>query len=95
MKWRPIADAPKDNRRPLYIAQFREDGVLEELDWDAIWETESESWEIPQVYYVWKSANGRVEEPTHFAFMDETDESCPCALPDPMCMDCGGTGRTS
>lgn len=68
--WLPIDQAPKDNKRPLYIAQFSSEGELIDLDFDAIWEAESESWEIPQVYYVWKSAYGRVEEPTHFAYMD-------------------------
>lgn len=69
--WRPIEDAPKDNKRPLYIAEFSSDGELIELDWDATWEAESESWEMPQVYYIWASARGRFEEPTHFCFMDE------------------------
>lgn len=68
--WYPIEQAPKDNKRPLFIAQFDDEGKLIEMDWDAIWEAESESWELPQVYYVWMSANGRVEEPTHFAYMD-------------------------
>lgn len=67
--WHPIETAPKDNKRPLYLAQFNtETGDLIDLDWDASWEPESESWEIPQVYYVWRSANGRVEEPTHWAY---------------------------
>lgn len=70
--WRPIETAPKDNKRPLMIAQYHtETGQLIELDWDATFEAESESWEIPEVYYVWSSANGRVEEPTHWAYQDE------------------------
>ena len=69
--WHPIETAPKDNKRPLYLAQFNtETGDLIDLDWDASWEPESESWEIPQVYYIWRSANGRVEEPTHWAYQD-------------------------
>lgn len=69
--WHPIETAPKDNKRPLYLAQFNTDtGELIDLDWDASWEAESESWEIPQVYYIWRSANGRVEEPTHWAYQD-------------------------
>lgn len=68
--WHPIETAPKDNKHPLYLAQFNLDtGELIELDWDAAWESESESWEIPEVYYIWRSANGRVEEPTHWAYM--------------------------
>lgn len=69
--WIPIEQAPKDNKRPLYLAQFASNGRLVELDWDATWEAESESWEMPQIYYIWRTANGRVEEPTHFAYMDE------------------------
>lgn len=69
--WHPIETAPKDNKHPLYLAQFNPDtGELIELDWDASWEAESESWEIPQVYYVWRSANDRVEEPTHWAYQN-------------------------
>lgn len=69
--WHPIETAPKDNKHPLYLAQFNPDtGELIELDWDASWEAESESWEIPQVYYIWRSANGRVEEPTHWAYQN-------------------------
>ena len=69
--WHPIETAPKDNKHPLYLAQFNIDtGELIELDWDAAWEAESESWEMPQVYYTWCSANGRVEEPTHWAYQN-------------------------
>ena len=70
-KWLPIETAPKDNERPLWIAQFNQDtGKLIALDWDASWEREQESWEIPQVYYIWRSANGSVEEPTHWAYQE-------------------------
>ena len=69
--WHPIETAPKDNKHPLYLAQFDHDtGELIELDWDAAWEAESESWEIPQVYYIWRSANDRVGEPTHWAYQN-------------------------
>jgi hypothetical protein len=43
------------------------DGEIQDIDFDAIYEQEQESWELPQVYWVWKSAYGRVEEPTHWA----------------------------
>ncbi len=76
--WHPIETAPKDNKRPLYLAQFNtETGDLIDLDWDASWEPESESWEIPQVYYIWRSANGRVEEPTHWAYQDLQQPAAP------------------
>lgn len=68
MDWRPIDTAPKDNKRPLCIARFNDDGSLQSFDYDAIWKSESESWEIPEVYYYWASANGNVEEPTHWCF---------------------------
>jgi hypothetical protein len=68
--WQPIETAPKDNKRPLYFARFDPMGKLAELDFDGIWESESESWEQPQIYYFWASANG-IEEPTHWAFQDE------------------------
>jgi hypothetical protein len=65
--WRPIETAPKDNKVPLYLARFNDSGELTELDFDGIWQSESESWEMPQVYYYWASANG-IEEPTHWAY---------------------------
>lgn len=70
--WRPIDTAPRDNKRPLYLAKFDEQGQLRHLDFDGAWEFESESWE--QAYlsdgYYWMSANG-IEEPTHWAYQDE------------------------
>lgn len=71
MEWRPIATAPKDNKRPLLIARFNDDGSMQSFDYDAIWKSESESWEIPEVYYYWASANGDVEEPTHWCYEPE------------------------
>jgi hypothetical protein len=68
--FRPIATAPMDNRRLLYLARFDDEGKLAELDFDGIWECGSESRENPQPYYFWASANG-IEEPTHWAFQDE------------------------
>lgn len=68
MAWQPIESAPRDNKIPLYLARFNEAGELQELDFDGAWESESESWELPQVYYFWCSANG-IEEPTHWAYM--------------------------
>lgn len=67
--WRDIASAPKDNKRLLYFARFN-DGKLQELDFDGIWQTENESWEMPQQYSYWASARG-IEEPTHWAYQDE------------------------
>lgn len=69
--WRPIETAPKDNKRPLYFAQFAEDGSLQSLDFDGAWLSDSKSCEIPEVYYYWVSAWGTVMEPTHWAYQDQ------------------------
>lgn len=71
MQWQPIETAPKDNLRPLFIAYFNEAGMLQHFDYNAIWKAESESWEIPTVYYFWASENGNVEEPSHWAYQPE------------------------
>jgi hypothetical protein len=70
-EWQPIETAPKDNKRPLFLAHFNEAGQLTEFDWNASWESESESWEIPQTYYYWASENGSVEEPTHWMYQPD------------------------
>lgn len=70
MNWQPIETAPKDNNRPLYIAVIR-DGKLIEIDFDAGWEYWEESWELSHINgYYWASYNGRIEEPTHWAYQD-------------------------
>lgn len=80
--WRPIETAPKDNARPLYLARFNPDtGELQGIDWDGSWEAESEGWEMPQIYYVWKSAHATVDEPTHWAYQDEPIPPTPAAVP--------------
>jgi hypothetical protein len=66
--WQPMATAPKDGRTRIIIAQFR-GSELVDIDFDAVLERESESWEMPEVYYVWKSAWGRIEEPTHWMIL--------------------------
>lgn len=68
--WQPIATAPRDNKRPLYLARFDKKGVLQHLDFDGGWEFWQESWEMPHINgYDWVSANG-IEEPTHWAYQD-------------------------
>lgn len=70
--WQPIENAPKDNKRPLWLARFNPDTAeLVDIDFGASWESESESWELPTVYYFWASAYGRIEEPTHWAYQDQ------------------------
>jgi hypothetical protein len=71
--WKPIETAPKNNIIPLYLAHFNEDKELIEIDFDGIWQCESESWEIPEVYYFWASANG-IEDPTHWSYMYALEE---------------------
>lgn len=81
--WLPIESAPRDNKRLLYLARFNPDtGELQELDFDGIWESESESWEMPQVYYFWASACG-IEEPTHWAYQDEAIPAAALNHPSP------------
>jgi hypothetical protein len=64
--WRPIETAPRNGEIRIIIAEFNHDGELTDIDFDAIYEQECESWELPQPYWVWKSAFGRVEDPTHW-----------------------------
>jgi hypothetical protein len=64
--WQPIETAPKDNKRPLWLARFNDDGTMQSFDYNGSWESESESWEMPQVYYYWASESGNVEEPSHW-----------------------------
>jgi hypothetical protein len=65
--WQPIETAPTDNERLLYLARLDADGKLLEIDFDGIWEHETGTWETPENYYYWASANG-IEEPTHWAY---------------------------
>ena len=67
-QWQLIDTAPKDNKRPLLLASFNDDGTLESIDYAGIWESDRESWEIPELYYFWATANGSVEEPTHWMY---------------------------
>lgn len=69
--WKLIDNnTPRDNKRMLYLAEFSE-GKLKSIDFDGIWEQETGTWEMPEDYWYWASANG-IEEPTHWAFQDET-----------------------
>jgi len=70
-EWQPIETAPKDNKRPLYLARIDAQGKILELAHDAIWEYWQESWEMPHINgYAWESVGG-IEEPTHWAYQDE------------------------
>ena len=66
--WQPIETAPKNNKCPLWLARFNDDGTMQSFDYNGSWERESESWEMPEVYYFWASENGNVEEPSHWAY---------------------------
>lgn len=75
--WEPIATAPRDNKRPLYLARINENGKLLEIDFDGGWEFWQESYEMPHICgWGWCSANG-IEEPTHWAFQDAQLPSVP------------------
>jgi hypothetical protein len=63
--WQEIETAPRDGTK-IIIASISRDGTIEDIDFDAFWTSERESWEMPQVYFYWASAYGRVEEPTHW-----------------------------
>jgi len=67
-QWKPIETAPRNNKRPLLLARFNDDGTLQSIDYDGAWESERESWEQPDVYWFWASANGYVEEPSHWMY---------------------------
>lgn len=82
--WQPIETAPKDNKRPLWLARFNDDGTMQSFDYNGSWERESESWEMPAVYYFWASENGNVEEPSHWAYQPEEFCALPGAQPAPI-----------
>ena len=65
-EWQPIETAPKNGEQRIMITRIV-DGEITDIDFDATFEQDQESWEIPQFYWVWKSAFGRVEDPTHWA----------------------------
>lgn len=69
--WQPIETAPRDNKAPLLLAQFNEDGTLQSFDYNGSWASDRESWEIPQVYYYWETEKGNVEEPTHWMYQPD------------------------
>ena len=64
-EWMPITTAPTNGEQRIIIAEIR-NGELIAIDFDAVLEQEQESWELPQTYWVWKSACGNVEDPTHW-----------------------------
>lgn len=71
VEWNPIETAPRGNSIPLLIARFNGDGTMQSFDYNASWESESESWELPQVYWYWQSEHGNVEDPSHWAYQPE------------------------
>ena len=87
--WQPIDTAPKDNKRPLFLARFNDDGTIQSFDYNGSWECESESWEMPGVYYFWASEDGNVEEPTHWMYQPDWFSVLPGAQ---QCRNCNGMG---
>ncbi|MBB3227047.1 hypothetical protein FHW69_001648 [Luteibacter sp. Sphag1AF] len=68
--WQPIATAPKDNARKLYLASFDESGELVALDFDGKWQhMHVDAYDYGYESY-WASACG-IKEPTHWAYQDE------------------------
>ena len=82
--WQPIETAPKDNKHPLWLARFNDDGTMQSFDYNGSWERESAPWEIPRVYYFWASETGNVEEPSHWAYQPEGFCDLPGAQPAPI-----------
>jgi hypothetical protein len=81
MNWQPIESAPKDNKRPLYLAKFNEIGKLIDLDFDGGWEYWESYGGLRHVNgWTWVSANG-LEEPTHWAYQDS--DAPPATAPSP------------
>lgn len=66
VEWQPIETAILNGEQNIIIARLDDKGEIQDIDFDAVYESDYESWEIPQPYMVWKSAYGRVEEPTHW-----------------------------
>lgn len=84
-EWQPIETAPRDGGETGILIAEIVNGEVVALDYDAIWASDYESWEMPQVYWYWASANGSVEEPTHWSPMpampkpkaaEEVKQSC-------------------
>jgi hypothetical protein len=80
-RWLPIDSAPRDNKRPLLLASFNsDDGTLQGMDYDGSWESGRESWEVPEVYWYWASAENNVEEPTHWMYQPDWYASIDAAM---------------
>ena len=81
--WMPIETAPRNGEHRIMIAAIH-NGEIQDIDFDAVFEQEQESWELPQAYWLWKSAYGRIEEPTHWAFLPSLPNTLAChGAPDP------------
>ena len=81
--WMPIETAPRNGEHRIMIAAIH-NGEIQDIDFDAVFEQEQESWELPQAYWLWKSAYGRIEEPTHWAFLPSLANTPAChGAPDP------------
>lgn len=82
--WQPIATAPKDGDRLLYLAIIGDNGLLQSIDHDALWGEVGERLDGHEIYsgYAWLSANG-MEEPTHWAYQDGAPPGVKAKSPTP------------
>lgn len=85
--WQPIETAPTDNKRPLYLARFNDDGKLLELGFDGIWEYDSgDGWEHNNGGHYWQSSGALFEcdQPTHWAYQDKPLPAAPVVAVEPV-----------
>ena len=70
-EWKPISTAPTDNKRPLLLAYFNDQGTLLDIDFNGELASETESWGRPNIIRYWMGTTGNVDAPTHWAYQPE------------------------
>jgi len=79
--WQPIDTAPRDNKRMLLLARFIDGKRSGDIDYDGVWESETDGWENGNNRsWFWKSANG-IDEPTHWMYQPEWYDNHPAPAP--------------